>query len=72
MRNLNLKEPRCRGADTARAPTICPLRNSCRRHLQLQRDRDLELPAEVKLGMRTMNLAYVPGNECSYFLGDDQ
>ena len=59
MRNLKLTEARCRGADNKFQPTICAERQQCRRFLQLELDRQLELPQEVAAEIRMLSLPRV-------------
>lgn len=66
MRNLSLNEQRCRGADKKFNPTICPARQSCQRFVQIDLDRQLDLPEEVTKKIQTMNLPRVGSLECWY------
>lgn len=68
MRNLPITEPRCRGADHKTIPTVCLIRNQCRRHVQLTYDRQLCLPPEVVERIPCMLYPRVGGNECHYWL----
>lgn len=65
MTNLPLSEARCAGTDHKLNPTICPQRQHCKRHRQLELDRELQLPAEVKV--QVMALPRVGHHECHYF-----
>jgi hypothetical protein len=66
MTNLPLSERRCAGTDHKPNPTICPQRAHCRRHQQLELDRELKLPPEVKV--QVMSLPRVGRNECHYLV----
>jgi hypothetical protein len=66
LRNLPITEARCAGTDHKRTPTICPQRNHCQRHRQVELDRQLQLPAEVLSTMKTMGLPRVGVHECHY------
>lgn len=59
MKNLKLTEARCRGADAKYNPTICAERQQCRRFLQLELDRQLELPQEVTAEIKLLGLPRV-------------
>ena len=66
MKQLHISEPRCSGRDTKPNPTICPLRNTCRRHMQVEFD--IQLGIAGTNGIKVMALPYVPGQACHYRL----
>ncbi len=68
MRNLDLREKRCRGADDSFNPRICEQRNRCQRHRQLDYDRQLGLPAEVQALVSVMLYPRVGGHQCHFFI----
>lgn len=63
MKNLSVQTHRCRGYDGKTGET-CRHRSTCERHLQLERDRELQLPQSVVVPC--MQIGYVPGNACHY------
>lgn len=68
MRNLPIKDKRCRGADTKFRPTLCANRDQCQRHIQLDLDRQLELPADVMATIPVMLYPRVGEHDCHFFL----
>lgn len=68
MMNLSITSKRCKGATTTYRPTICPQRNQCQRHVQINLDRQLQLPDEIVKFIPVMQMARVGTNECHYFV----
>lgn len=64
MALLHITEPRCAGRSTNIKADICPHRDSCSRHTQLEVDRTLGIDKACKL--QVMNLPYVKGHRCQY------
>lgn len=65
MKNLPISEARCSGTDHKLPATICPQRNSCHRHLQLELDRQLELPSTVLV--KVLSLPRVGKHDCHFW-----
>ena len=68
MKNLNISAKRCRGTDSKYEPTICPVRNHCQRHRQIELDRQLGLPTEVVLKIETLQLPRVGDHTCHFWV----
>ncbi len=68
MRNLSLDAKRCKGADGKYNPTICPQRNACQRHVQIELDRQLCLPPEVTSKVEVMTLPRVGQHDCHFWV----
>lgn len=68
MRNMNLSAKRCKGTDSKFSPTICPVRDACQRHLQIDLDRQLGLPPDVAARIETLQLPRVGQHECHFWV----
>lgn len=68
IRNMPIDASRCRGADEKFRPTICPQREQCQRHRQLELDRQFNFPPELKALMKVMVYPRVGDHSCHYFL----
>lgn len=68
MKNLPISQPRCKGTDQKYNPTICPQRQHCQRFRQIDLDRQLELPQEVVVTMKTLTYPRVGNNECHFLV----
>jgi hypothetical protein len=64
MKNLHITEPRCAGTDHKVVPTICPQRDSCQRHKQIELDRQLGLPPTIQFTV--LSLPRVGRHDCHY------
>lgn len=64
--NLHLTEARCAGTDHKQPAAICPQRQACRRHQQVELDRQLGLPPTIKVTV--LGLPRVGKHECHYRL----
>lgn len=65
MKVLHITEPRCAGRELKIVPVICPVRNTCQRHQQIELDRQLGIEGKH---IKVLNLPYVPGQPCHYRL----
>lgn len=63
---LHIKEARCSGREAKANPTICPRRDTCGRHRQLEADRKLGIESLPQI--KVYSLPYVRGQECHFFL----
>lgn len=66
MKNLHITEARCAGTDHKFRPTICPVRDQCQRHMQMNLDRQFGLPPEVTATIKVMTLPRVGENACNF------
>lgn len=66
MKNpLHIKEARCSGRESKANPVICPNRNDCGRHRQIDMDRKLGI--DTLPTIKVYSLPYVKGQECHFF-----
>lgn len=66
MKLLHIYESRCAGRDTKPNPTICSERQSCLRHTQMTKDREMGLES-LKI-IKVMTLPRVGTHACNYHL----
>lgn len=63
---LHIKEARCAGRDPKANGSICPDRDACARHRQLEVDRSMGIDGLNVTKVYT--LPFVKGNKCSYWI----
>lgn len=63
---LHIQEPRCAGREAKTIPIICPRRDSCARHRQMDTDRKLGIESLQQIKVYT--LPYVRGQDCHFFV----
>lgn len=68
MRNLPIDAKRCKGADGKFNPTICPQRNECQRHVQLELDRQFRMPPDISSLIEVMSYPRVGSHACHFMI----
>ncbi len=64
---LHIHEARCAGRGVKANPTICPQRDACGRHRQLEVDRKLGIDQALP-NIKVYSLPYVRGQDCHFFI----
>ena len=66
MKLLPINEARCAGRDPKVVANICPERERCLRHKQMETDRSMGIHQYKSI--KTFSLPRVGSNKCHYFL----